>query len=112
MWASTSPGEDLGDGPDAHDRVAIRGWTAGTWALTEARHSCIAVAHCPDDDGRHLGVDKEDLPGETDHLVEQGIGTRNRHSEQESNAESSSRLQCPIGNRHGSHAALVGVAAR
>jgi hypothetical protein len=56
------------------------GWAARTCAFAETTHRNLAVAHGADDDGRHLGVDKEDLTGKLDDLVEKGIGLCGAHA--------------------------------
>jgi hypothetical protein len=69
-------GEGLGARADARDRVAVGRWAAWSGAFAEAAHRDLAVSERADDDGRHFGVEDEDLPGELDHLVEQRIGAR------------------------------------
>ncbi len=68
-------GEGLGDRADAHDGVAVRR-LAAVARRADPMDRRLAVAHRGDDEAGYLVLEVEDIAGERDGLIEQGVRLR------------------------------------
>ena len=73
MLARTAAGEDLADGTDTHQRIAVRRLTRTRPEVAEAGNGGLAVTNRADDETRHAGFQKQHRTGEFHRVGEQPL---------------------------------------